>query len=193
MKKLIYVLTLFFILLMSFNANAQDIIKSKDLSTVKVDYLSDDEIGRIVSQLKSNSATIDDVESMALSKGMSQNEFDKLRTRVKEYEKKNSSDKDKKDKNKKDKDKKDKDKKDPNKDQENKDKDKGDKDKKDQDNNKDKDKKNQQNEPKPQPDQLSKEDAERMLEALNNEEKNTQDKLKNKKAKGVKGKIVKDW
>ena len=110
MKKLIYVLTLFFILLMSFNANAQDIIKSKDLSTVKVDYLSDDEIGRIVSQLKSNSATIDDVESMALSKGMSQNEFDKLRTRVKEYEKKNSSDKDKKDKNKKDKDKKDKDK-----------------------------------------------------------------------------------
>jgi protein involved in polysaccharide export with SLBB domain len=110
MKKLIYVLTLFFILLMSFNANAQDIIKSKDLSTVKVDYLSDDEIGRIVSQLKSNSATIDDVESMALSKGMSQNEFDKLRTRVKEYEKKNSSDKDKKDKDKKDKDKKDKDK-----------------------------------------------------------------------------------
>ena len=110
MKKLIYVLTLFFILLMSFNANAQDIIKSKDLSTVKVDYLSDDEISRIISQLKSNSATIDDVESMALSKGMSQNEFDKLRTRVKEYEKKNSSDKDKKDKNKKDKDKKDKDK-----------------------------------------------------------------------------------
>ncbi|WKL46003.1 SLBB domain-containing protein [Flavobacterium pectinovorum] len=110
MKKLIYVLTLFFILLMSFNANAQDIIKSKDLSTVKVDYLSDDEIGKIVSQLKSNSASIDDVESMALSKGMSQNEFDKLRTRVKEYEKKNSSDKDKKDKNKKDKDKKDKDK-----------------------------------------------------------------------------------
>ncbi|KIQ18703.1 sugar transporter [Flavobacterium sp. MEB061] len=110
MKKLIYVLTLFFILLMSFNANAQDIIKSKDLSTVKVDYLSDDEIARIISQLKSNSATIDDVESMALSKGMSQNEFDKLRTRVKEYEKKNLSDKDKKDKNKKDKDKKDKDK-----------------------------------------------------------------------------------
>jgi len=108
MKKIIYVLALFFILLMSSNANAQDIIKSKDLSTVKVDYLSDDEIGKIVSQLKSNSATIDDVESMALSKGMSQNEFNKLRTRVKDYEKKNSSDKDKKDKDKKDKDKKDK-------------------------------------------------------------------------------------
>lgn len=104
MKKIIYVLTLFFILLTSFNANAQDIIKSKDLSTVKVDYLSDDEIGKIVAQLKSNNATIDDVQSMAVSKGMSQNEFDKLRTRVKEYEKKNSNDKDK-DKDKKDKDK----------------------------------------------------------------------------------------
>jgi len=105
MKKITYVLTLFFILLLSFNANAQDIIKSKDLSTVKVDYLSDDEIARIISQLKSNNATINDVESMALSKGMSQNEFDKLRTRIKEYEKKNSKDKTK-DKNSKDKDKK---------------------------------------------------------------------------------------
>jgi protein involved in polysaccharide export with SLBB domain len=110
MKKLIYVLTLFFILLMSFNAKAQDIIKSKDLSAVKVDYLSDDEIAKIVSQLKSNDATIDDAESLVLSKGMSQKEFDKLRIRVKEYEKKNSSGKNKKDKNKKDKDKKDNDK-----------------------------------------------------------------------------------
>lgn len=83
---------------MSFNANAQDIIKSKDLSTVKVDYLSDDEIAKIISQLKSNNATINDVESMALSKGMSQAEFDKLRTRITEYEKKNSKDKDKKNK-----------------------------------------------------------------------------------------------
>lgn len=103
MKKIIYVLALFFILLASFNVNAQDIIKSKDLSTVKVDYLSDDEIGKIVTQLKSNNATINDVQSMALSKGMTQSEFDKLRTRVTEYEKKNGKDKDK---NSKDKDKK---------------------------------------------------------------------------------------
>lgn len=104
MKKITYVLTLFFVLLISFSANAQDIIKSKDLSTVKVDYLTDEEIAKVVAQLKSNSATIDDVESMALSKGMSQSEFNKLRTRVKEYEKKNSKDKDK-DKKDKDKDK----------------------------------------------------------------------------------------
>ncbi|MFC0776762.1 SLBB domain-containing protein [Flavobacterium sp. HJSW_4] len=106
MKKIIYVLALFFTFLMSFNASAQDIVKSKDLSTVKVDYLSDDEIAKIIAQLKSNNASINDVESMALSKGMSQSEFDKLKTRITEYEKKNTSDKDKdKDKNKKDEDK----------------------------------------------------------------------------------------
>ena len=103
--------------------------------------------------------------------------------------------KDKNDKNKdKNKDKKDQDKKDQNKDQQDKDKkdqDKKDKDQQDQDK-KDQDKKDQQGQ-QPQPDKLSKEDAERMLEALKNEEKNTQDKLKNKKAKGVKGRIVKDW
>ncbi|WP_214228256.1 tetratricopeptide repeat protein [Pedobacter sp. B4-66] len=99
-----------------------------------------------------------------------------------------------KDKNKKDQDKKDKDQQDKNKDQnkDNKDQQNKDKDKQDQDK-KDQDKKDQQNGQQPQPDKLSKEDAERMLEALKNEEKNTQDKLKNKKAKGVKGRIVKDW
>ncbi|WP_291285072.1 SLBB domain-containing protein [Flavobacterium sp.] len=101
MKKIIYVLTLFFTLLVSFNASAQDIIRSKDLSTVKVDYLSDDEIAKIVSQLKSNNATINDVESMALSKGMTQSEFDKLKNRVTEYEKRNSKDKNSKEKDKK--------------------------------------------------------------------------------------------
>lgn len=98
MKKITYVLTLFFVLLMSLSTNAQDIIKSKDLSTVKVDYLSDDEIAKISAQLKSNNATIDQVESMALSKGMTQTEFDKLKVKLNEYEKKNS--KEGKDKNK---------------------------------------------------------------------------------------------
>ena len=95
MKKISYVLTLFFVLLLSYNANAQDIMKSKDLSTVKVDYLSDDEIAKIISQLKANNATINEAEPMALSKGMSQSEFDKLRTRIIAFEKKNYGDKDK--------------------------------------------------------------------------------------------------
>jgi len=78
---------------------------------------------------------------------------------------------------------------DKNKDKKNKDdknKDDNNQDKKDQDQNK----KDQQ---KQQPDKISKEDAERMLEALNNDEKQTQDKLKNKKLQGAKLKISKDW
>lgn len=92
--------------------------------------------------------------------------------------------------------------KDQNKDQQNKDnkdnkdqnKDKKDQDKKDQNkDNKNPDKKDQNQEPKPQPGQLSKEDAQRMLDAMNNNEKQTQDKLKNKKFKGEKGRVAKDW
>ena len=113
--------------------------------------------------------------------------------KLKQQQQQNKKDKNKGDKNKDKKDQKDKDKKD----QDKKDQDKKDQDKKNQDKDqKDKDKqdqKDQQNGQQPQPDKLSREDAERMLEALKNEEKNTQDKLKNKKAKGAKGRIVKDW
>jgi len=78
-----------------------------------------------------------------------------------------------------------------NKDQ-NKDKKDQDKDKKDQQN-KDQNKNDKKEEPKPQPGQLSKEDAQRMLDAMNNNEKQTQDKLKNKKFKGEKARVAKDW
>ncbi|PTT03147.1 hypothetical protein DBR11_03025 [Pedobacter sp. HMWF019] len=106
---------------------------------------------------------------------------------------KNKDNKDQKNKDQKDKNKDQKDKDDKNKDnKDQKDKDKKDQDKKEQDK-KNQDQKDQQNGQKPQPDKLSKEDAKRMLEALNNEEKNTQDKLKNKKATGAKGRITKDW
>ena len=85
-----------------------------------------------------------------------------------------------------------------NKNQDKKNQDKKNQDNKNQDNknkdqnkqNQDQDKKDQQ---KQQPDKLSKEDAERMLDALNNDEKQTQDKLKNKKFKGEKLRISKDW
>lgn len=91
MKKITYVLTLFFILLLSMGVNAQDLMKSKDLSTVKVDYLSDDDLAKIRDQLKSNNATIDSAEPIALSKGMSQSEFNKLRVKLADYERKNSN------------------------------------------------------------------------------------------------------
>lgn len=85
MKKIIYVLILFFTFLFSYNVKAQDILKSKDLSTIKVDYLSDDDLSKISAQLKSNNTTIEQVEPMALSRGMSQTEYDKLKTKLNEY------------------------------------------------------------------------------------------------------------
>jgi Ca-activated chloride channel family protein len=103
--------------------------------------------------------------------------------KLKQQQNKNNKDKNKnQDKNKQDQNKQ-------NKDDKNKDKNK---DNKDQDKqNKDQDKKDQQQ--KPEPDKLSKEDAQRMLDALNNDEKQTQDKLKNKKAKAATRGISKDW
>lgn len=117
-----------------------------------------------------------------LKQQQQQEKDNKDKNKDKKDQNKKDQDQNKKDQDKKDQDKKDQDKKD----QEKKDKDQQDKDKQDQD------KKDQQGQ-QPQADKLSKEDAERMLEALKNEEKNTQDKLKNKKAKGVKKRIVKDW
>jgi Ca-activated chloride channel family protein len=112
----------------------------------------------------------------------------KMLQKKKDQDKKNQQNKNQ---NNKDQDKKDQ----QNKDQNKKDQDKKDQDKKDQQNkdqqNKDQDKKDQQN--GQQPDKISKQDAERMLEALNNDEKQTQDKLKNKKLKGAKMNITKDW
>lgn len=52
----------------------------------------------------------------------------------------------------------------------------------------------QQEQPQPQENKISKEDAERMLDALNQDEKEIRDRLEKQKVKkGVKGKIEKDW
>jgi Ca-activated chloride channel family protein len=67
------------------------------------------------------------------------------------------------------------------------------KDKQDQNNN-DQNKKDQDKEKQQQPDtKISKDDAQRMLDALNNQEKETQEKLKDKKVKVGGGKPTKDW
>lgn len=105
--------------------------------------------------------------------------------KLKKQQQQNKNNKNQQNKNDKNQDKKDQDKKDQNKDDKN-------KDKKDQDKN-GQDKKDQNQGQQPQPNKISKEDAERMLDALNNDEKQTQDKLKNKKLKGVKMHIEKDW
>ncbi|MCT4602266.1 MAG: tetratricopeptide repeat protein [Marinifilum sp.] len=113
-----------------------------------------------------------------------QKKQDQNKDQNKDQKDQDKKDQDKKDQDKKDQDKKDQDKKeqDKKKDQQNKDQqDKGDKDKQ----------KQQQQQPK-----ISKEDAKRLLEALENDEKKVQEKVQKAKAKAMKAKktkIKKDW
>ena len=82
MRKIVTVLLLLFVLFQSATIKAQDLLKGSDLSTLKVDYLSDAEIGKIKTQLQTNNTTIDQVEPIALAKGMSASEFAKLKARL---------------------------------------------------------------------------------------------------------------
>jgi protein involved in polysaccharide export with SLBB domain len=82
MRKLIIAVVLLMSLFQSATIMAQDVLKGTDLSTVKVDYLSDAEISKIKMQLQANSMTIDQAEPLALAKGMSTSEFSKLKKRL---------------------------------------------------------------------------------------------------------------
>ena len=82
MKKLLFIAFLFTALLQSTGASAQDLLKGQDLSTLKVDYLSDTDLAKIRTQLESNKLTIEQAEQMALAKGMPANEFAKLKARL---------------------------------------------------------------------------------------------------------------
>jgi hypothetical protein len=64
------------------NVVAQDLLNSSDLSTLKVDSLSDADIAKIKTQLQANNSTVKQMESVALSKGMSLSEFAKLKVRL---------------------------------------------------------------------------------------------------------------
>ena len=59
-----------------------NLLASKDLSTVKVDALTDAELAQIQAQLKQAGVSIDMVESQAIAKGMSPAEFAKLKARL---------------------------------------------------------------------------------------------------------------
>lgn len=66
----------------SIQTNAQNLLSGKDLSTIKVDALTDAEIAQIQAQLKQSGVSIDMVESQAIAKGMSPAEFAKLKARL---------------------------------------------------------------------------------------------------------------
>ena len=82
MRKIITVTLLFLALFQSSTLLAQDLLKSTDLSTLKVDYLTDGDVAKIKAQLQSNNITIEQAEPMALAKGMSAAEFAKLKARL---------------------------------------------------------------------------------------------------------------
>lgn len=82
MKKIVRVFLLLFVLFQSATLSAQDLLKGSDLSTVKVDYMSDADIAKIKTQLQANNTSIEQVEPMVLAKGMSATEFAKLKVRL---------------------------------------------------------------------------------------------------------------
>lgn len=82
MKKIFIAFVLLLALFQSSTIVAQDLFKTTDLSTLKVDYLSDSDIAKIKGQLQSNNISIEQAEPMALAKGMPATEFAKLKTRL---------------------------------------------------------------------------------------------------------------
>jgi protein involved in polysaccharide export with SLBB domain len=82
MKKLLFIAFLFVALTQTTDVAAQDLLKGQNLSSLKVDNLSDADLMKLRSQLQANKMTIDQAEPMALSKGMSASEFAKLKARV---------------------------------------------------------------------------------------------------------------
>jgi len=61
---------------------AQDPLNGRDLSTLKVETLSENQIAAIQQKLKQSGMTIDQVESQAIAKGMPPSEFAKLKDRI---------------------------------------------------------------------------------------------------------------
>ena len=82
MKFIKSIITFIILLTFSFSVYAQDPLGGRDLSTLKVDALSDNQITAIQQKLKQSGLTIDQVESQAIAKGMSPAEFAKLKDRV---------------------------------------------------------------------------------------------------------------
>ena len=58
------------LLTISFTIYAQDPLGGRDLSTLKVDALSDNQITAIQQKLKQSGMTIEQVQSQAIAKGM---------------------------------------------------------------------------------------------------------------------------
>lgn len=128
-----------------------------------------------------NNPTDDDTRyNLAYAQKMIQQQQNQQNKDKKDQEKKDQKDKD---------DKKDQEKQDQKKDDQK--QDKNDQDKQDQ--KQDQQKHDKQEQGKPEESKMSKEEAKRLLDAINNQEKDVQDKLKKQKGKVVRVQVEKDW
>lgn len=82
MKKVITVLVLIATFFQTNALLAQDLLKGNDISTIKIDNLSEVDITKIKTQLESKNLTIEQAETIMLSRGMSNEEFSKLKIRI---------------------------------------------------------------------------------------------------------------
>ncbi|GIZ07424.1 SLBB domain-containing protein [Flavobacterium sp. UMI-01] len=82
MKKRILIIVLFLICSVGYT---QDFLKSRDLSTFKAESLTQSDIEKMDSQLKVQGTSIEQVRALALSRGMNENEFEKLKTRLNRF------------------------------------------------------------------------------------------------------------
>lgn len=69
-------------MLLGFSAKSQDILKGKDLSQIKVDMISAEDLNKLKSQLTASGMTPDQAEQLAISKGMLPTEAAKLKLKL---------------------------------------------------------------------------------------------------------------
>ena len=84
MKK--YLLAIVLLLLVGDIIHAQEFLKSKDLSTLKVDMLTDEDILKYKQQLQQSGVSETQAEQLAIQKGLPSSEILKLRARVSKIE-----------------------------------------------------------------------------------------------------------
>lgn len=82
MKKIFFTLLVTVFVLISQHATAQSVLQSTDLRTVNVDNLSNADIAKVQAQLVSNNMTVDQAQPALMAKGLSANEFVKLKSRL---------------------------------------------------------------------------------------------------------------
>jgi len=85
MNRRFFYRVLFVVFLFMFSAKnliAQDILKSKDLSSFKVDDLTDEDITKFKQQLQQSGLSQTQAEQLALQRGLPSSELSKLRARL---------------------------------------------------------------------------------------------------------------